>query len=96
MLQLANKFLHLLLCLAGECSGACEELWCCVLDGSEDLGFALDLIWSSSPFLISVGVSTVGFSGGSNGRYACQLAEKSGWILSPTSFSGFVTDEGPD
>lgn len=62
----------------------------CELAGSGDLEFASDLVeFSSSPFLVSVSGDAC-LSNGSPGRYVYQRTEKSGWILFPNCFGGFV------
>jgi hypothetical protein len=79
-LRRRSNFLQLLR-LVGTCSSASEGI-----AGSGDLDVSDLVRFSSAPSLVSVGAA----AGDGFGRYACQLKEKLGWILFPTSFGGFI------
>ena len=83
-----DKLLQLL-CVAGACSSASEELQRYELARSRDLA-ALDLVgFSFYPSLVSVDICIdAGFSSESLGRHVYQHAEKSGWLLFPTYSGG--------
>ena len=83
-LQWWNKCLRLLLRLAGESSGASDELVWCEFPGSG----ALDLVGSFCPSFVFLG--DAGLSSIELGRFVYQHEVKSGWCLVPTYFGGSI------